>query len=75
MALQSVNEQRIVVKLYTLLGNSFSEIQEDLHDVYGDSCLSNGAFSKWMSWFKGGREATSNDKETGQKSVDFQVSW
>ena len=71
MALQSVNEQRIVVKFYTLLGNWFWEILEDLHAVYGDSSLSNGAISKWMNCFKNGREST----EDGHKSFGFQVCW
>ena len=43
------------MRFYTLLGKSFSEIQEDLHAVSGDSCLSIGAISKWMNHFKDGR--------------------
>ena len=65
MALLSVNEQRILIKFYTLLENSFSEIGEDLHAVYGDSCLSNSAISKWMDCFKDNRETTEDDKYTG----------
>ena len=42
MASQSVNEQRIVIKCYTLLGKSFSENREDKPTVYRDSGLSNG---------------------------------
>ena len=41
-----------MIKFYAaLLGKTFSEIQEDLHAVYGDSCLSNGAILKWMNRF------------------------
>ena len=43
MVSQSVNEQGIVIKFYTLLGKSFSEIRDDLHSIYGDSYLLNGA--------------------------------
>ena len=46
-----------MIKLYTLLGKSFSEILEDWQAVYGDSCLSNGAILKWMNPF--------NDKQSG----------
>ena len=35
--------------------------------VYADSCLSNGAISKWMNRFKDGREATEDDKHTGRQ--------
>ena len=38
-----------MVKFYTLLENSLSAIQEDLHAVYVDTCLSNGATSKCMN--------------------------
>ena len=66
MALQSKNEQRIVIKIYTLLGNSYSEIRRDLHAVNWDSCLSFGTILKWMNCFKDGRETAEDDKYTGQ---------
>ena len=53
MASDNVNEQRVVIKFYTLLGKSFSDIREDLLTVYGDSCISKSAISKWMNCFKG----------------------
>ena len=56
-----------MIKFYTLLGNSFSEIQEDLHAVNGDSCVSNGTISKWMNCFKDSREITKDDKHTGRQ--------
>ena len=49
-----------------LLGKSFTEIHDDLHKVYGDSCLANSAISKWMRRFKDGRESTEDDKNTGR---------
>ena len=60
MASQSVND-----KVLYILENLFSEICEDLHVVYGDSWLSNGAISKWMNCFKDGSETTEDDKHTG----------
>ena len=56
-----------MLKFYTLLGNSFSEIQKDLHVVYGDSFLLNGAISKRMNCFKDGREAIEDGKYTGRQ--------
>ena len=53
-----------MVKYYTLVGNSFSKIREDLHAVL---FLSNGAISKWMGCFKDGREATKDDKYTDRQ--------
>ena len=47
-----------MIKFYTLLGKSFSEIWEDLHAVYGDYCLSHGAILKWMHHFNEGSETT-----------------
>ena len=35
-----------MIKFYTFIRKSFSEIGDDLHVVYGDSCQSNGAVSK-----------------------------
>ena len=64
MELKSENEQRIVIKFYALFRNLFSIIQEDLHAVYGDSCLSTGAISKWMNCFKDGRETNEDGKYT-----------
>ena len=52
--------------LYVLLGKSFTEIRDDLHKVYGDSCLANSAISKWMRRFKDGRESMEDDKHTGR---------
>ena len=49
-----------------LLAKSFTEIRDDLHKVYGDSCLANSAISKWMRRFKDGRESTEDDKHTGR---------
>ena len=66
MASHSVNEQRIVVKFYTKLGKSFSDIREDLQKVYGEATLSKGAISKWMKRFKDGREATEDDTRAGR---------
>ena len=65
IASQSVKEHRIVIKVLYIARNSFCEIQEDFHAVYGDSCLSNGAISKWMNCFKDGRETTKDDQYTG----------
>ena len=67
MASQSVNKYLIVIKFYTLLGNSFCQIQEDFHAVYWDFCLSNGAISKWMNCFKDGKETTKDDQYKGQQ--------
>ena len=53
-----------MIKFYVLLGKSFREIRDDLHKVYGDSCLANSAISKWMRCFKDGRESTEDDKHT-----------
>ena len=66
MASDNVNEQRVVIKFYTLLGKSFSDIREDLHTVYGDSCISKSAISKWMNRFKEGRDTTKSDKRKGR---------
>ena len=66
MASESVNEQRVVIKFYTLLGKSFSDIREDLHTVYGDSCISKSAIFKWMNRFKEGRDTTKSDKRKGR---------
>ena len=71
MASQSVKEQRNAIKFYESLGNYFSEIREDLHAVYGDSCLSNGAISKRMNCFKDGRETIKDDKYAGQQKHLF----
>ena len=45
------------MRFYTLLGKSFFKIQKDLHAVYGDFCLSNGAFLKWMNSLKNIRDS------------------
>ena len=66
MASSCTSEQRLVIKFYVLLGKSFTEIRDDLHKVYGDSCLANSAISKWMRRFKDGRESTEDDKHTGR---------
>ena len=66
MASDNVNEQRVVIKFYTLLEKSFSDIPEDLHTVYGDSCISKSAISKWMNCFKEGRDTTKSDKRKGR---------
>ena len=66
MASDNVNEQRVVIKFYTLLGKSFSEIHEYLHIVYGDSCISIIAISKWMNRFKEGRDTIKSDKRKGR---------
>ena len=66
MASDNVNEQRVVIKFYTLLEKSFSDIREDLHTVYGDSCISKSAISKWMNRFKEGRDTTKSDKRKGR---------
>ena len=54
-----------MITFYTLLGNLFSEIREDLHAVYGDSCLWIIAIKTWLNFFKDGRETTEDDKYTG----------
>ena len=46
--------------------NLCTEIRDDLHEVYGDSCLANSAISKWMRHCKDGRESTEDDKHTGR---------
>ena len=66
MVSSSTSEQRVVIKFYVLLGKSFTEIRDDLHKVYGDSCLANSAISKWMWRFKDGRESMEDDKHTGR---------
>ena len=66
MASDNVNEQRVVIKFYTLLGKSFSDIREDLYTVYGDSCISKSAISKWVNRFKDGRYITKSDKRKGR---------
>ena len=65
LATQIVNKQIIVLKFYTLLGESFSKISEDLHAVQGDFCLSNYAILMWTNHFKACREATEDDKHAG----------
>ena len=66
MASSCTSEQRVVIKFYVLLDKSFTEIRDDLHKVYGDSCLANSAISKWMRPFTDGRESTKDDKHTGR---------
>ena len=66
MASSCTSEQRVVIKFYVLLGKSFTEIRDDLHKVYGDSCLANSAISKWMRRFKDGRKSTEDHKHTGR---------
>ena len=66
MASDNVNEQRVVIKFYTLLGKSFSDIREDLHTVYGDSCISKSAISKWINCFKEGRDTAKSDMRKGR---------
>ena len=66
MASDNVNEQRVVIKFYTLLGNFFSDIREDLHTVYRDSCISKSVISKWMNRFKEGRDTTKSNKRKGR---------
>ena len=62
MTSDNVNEQRDVIKFYILLGKSFSDIRGDLHTVYGNSCISKSAVSKWTNHFKEGRVTTKSDK-------------
>ena len=66
MASSCTSKQCDVIKFYVLLGKSLTEICDDLHKVYGDSCLANSAISKWMRRFKDGRESTEDDKHTGR---------
>ena len=49
-----------MIKFYTLLGYSFSEIWVDLHAVYIEWC-----YFKVVNRFKDGRETTNDDKYTG----------
>lgn len=58
-----------MIKFYVKLGKSFTEVREDLQKVYGDSCLSNGAISKWINRFKDGRETTEDDTHTGRPVI------
>ena len=60
------SEQRVVIKFYVLLGKSFTEICDDFHKVYGDSCLANSLFQSGCGRFKDGRESTEDDKHTGR---------
>ena len=53
-------------KVLCVTGKSFTEIRDDLHKVYGNSCLANSTISKWMRRFKKGRESTEDDKHTGR---------
>ena len=66
MASDNINEQRVVIKFYTLLEKSFSDIRKDLHTVYGDSCISKSAIFKWMNRFKERRNTTKSDKRKGR---------
>ena len=45
---------------------SFSDICEDLHTVYGDSCISKSVISKWINRFKEERDTTKSDKRKGR---------
>ena len=66
MASHNVHEQRIIIKFYMKLGKSFTDTRVDLQKVYGDSCLSKSAISKWMNRFKDGRETTEDDARIGR---------
>ena len=57
---------RYIIKFYALLGKSFFDIRKDLHTVYGDSCISKSAISKWMNRFKKRRDTTKSDKRKGR---------
>ena len=65
MESQSVNEKSIGIKFQTPLIKPFSKIREDLYAVYGETCLSNGAISKWINCFKDDRKTTKDDKHKG----------
>ena len=64
-----MNEQRVVVKFYTLFGESFSNIRDNFHTVFGDRCLSYDDISMWMNLSKEGRKAIENDNHKKTRKV------
>ena len=64
MVSQSVNEQRTVIKFYTLLENRFLAFGK-VNMLSMGTCLSNVAISKWMHHFNVDKDTTSDDKQSG----------
>ena len=50
-----VDEQRVCVKFFVILGTTGSETFEILKQVYGDSCMSRSRTFEWFGRFKNGR--------------------
>ena len=53
-----MEEQRVVVKFYTLLQKENSEIHLDLVKAFGDDALSLRTVQKWAKHFREGRATT-----------------
>jgi hypothetical protein len=55
LSMQSVEEQRICVKVYSNVGKTAAEAHIMLHEAYGDDTLSQMTTYKWFKRFKNGR--------------------
>ena len=63
-----VDEQRVCVKFFVILGTTGSETFEILKQVYGDSCMSRSRTFEWFGRFKSSRTSTANDDRSGRPS-------
>ena len=64
--LTSMEEQKVVVKFYTLLQKENSEIHSDLVKAFSDDALSLRTVQKWAKLFREGRASTADDPRSGR---------
>ena len=62
-------EHRAVIKFFTLRGNNATEIEKELHGVYGDSTPPYRTIAWWVAEFKRGRDNLEDDPRSGRPAT------
>jgi len=69
MEIDSLTEQRIIIKFLVKLGKTSLQMHEMLNTVYGDDALKKTALFKWIKRFQEGREDCKDDTRPGRPST------
>lgn len=64
-------EQRVYIKIRSLLNCPVQEIAADLSKVYGKDALAYSTVARWSARFKDGRQAVEDDPRTGRPLTAF----
>lgn len=67
----AAEEQRVYIKVRTLLGVSSTDIKADLDKVYGDSALSYATVTRWSVRFKAGQTSIKDEARPGRPLSAF----